>query len=231
MNKKLIALLSATFIINISAHRILKDISKFLPENPVILEAGSYDGDIATIMSEMWPKGTIHTFEPVPLLFLKTKAKNFNRKNVRCYQIALGKNSGRAPLYVSINAQNEISQSSSLLEPKDHLRFYQDIKFNNSIEVQTMNLDEWATENSVDHIDLMWLDIQGAEFDMLKAAPHMLKKVKLIYTKIAFAETYKNIPLYSQVRPWLESNGFTVIFDEVCGSAKAEGYALFIRIS
>lgn len=229
MNKNLI-IFSLLFCLKLTAHRILNDMPRFLPENPVILEAGAFDGEDALRMSQLWSKATIHTFEPVPLLFLKTKAKTFNCKNVHCHQLALSGQTGRAQFYVSSDAQNEISGSSSLLEPKDHLKFYQDIKFNNIIEVQTMNLDEWAEANNIDHIDFMWLDMQGAEFDMLKSAPNILKTVKLIFMEVAFAQTYKNIPLYQEVRAWLESQGFVVIFDETCGAAKAEGNALFIRV-
>lgn len=229
MYKRIALILCATTFLTSKSHWILNDLKKFLPENPVILEAGAFDGEDALRMSGLWPAGMIHTFEPVPLLFLKTKAKTFNCKNVRCYQLALSEQTSRAQFFVSSNAQNEISGSGSLLEPKDHLKFYPDIKFNNGIEVQTINLDEWAQANQIDHIDFMWLDMQGAELAMIKAAPEILKTVKLIFMEIAFKETYKNVPLYPEVRAWLESQGFVVIFEETCGAAKAEGNALFYR--
>lgn len=229
MNKLSFLLLLSLTSFQIHAHRLLPSLAQFLPENPVILEAGAYDGEHSLQMSELWPKGKIHIFEPVPLLFLKTKAKTFNRKNVCCYQLALSSQTGKENFYVSSDPETEISRSSSLLEPKNHLTLYPTVKFNKRIEVPTINLDEWAALNNVDHIDLMWLDMQGNEFNVLKAAPNMLKTAKVIFIKIAFTETYKNIPLYYEVRPWLESQGFKVISEETCGDAKAEGYALFIR--
>lgn len=229
MKKLLFLLLTSLISLNLSAHQLLPSLTQFLPENPVVLEAGAYDGEDALQMSQIWPKGTIHVFEPVPLLFLKAKAKTFNCKNVKCYQIALSSESGKAPFYLSSDSENDISRSGSLLEPKKHLWIYPDVAFKNKIEVQTLNLDEWALINNIDHIDFMRLDLQGAEFAILKAAPTILKTVKVIFIKIAFLETYKGIPFYHEVRPWLESQGFSVIFEQVCGSAKAEGYAIFIR--
>ena len=44
---------------------------KFLPENPVILEAGAHKGKDTVEMAKLWPAGTIHAFEPVPSLFKK----------------------------------------------------------------------------------------------------------------------------------------------------------------
>lgn len=229
MKKLSLFLLVSLTALQLSAHRMLPSMAQFLPENPVILAAGSYDGEDALNMSQVWPKSTIHTFEPIPLLFLKTKAKTFNCKNITCYQMALSNQSGRAQLYISSDPENDISRSSSLLEPKEHLKLYPDVKFNKSIEVQTINLDEWSQLNNINHVDMMWLDMQGAELDALKGAPNLLKTVKVVFIKIALLETYKNVPHYAVVRSWLESKGFTMIFEETCGAAKAEGYALFIR--
>lgn len=230
MNKLKLILLTLVFIhTHVWAHRLLPRIKSFLPENPVVLVAGCYDGEDMVTMTQIWPKGEIYGFEPVPLLFLKTKAKTFNCKNVHCYQLALSDQSGRAQFHLSSDPESDISRSSSLLEPKDHLKLYTNVKFNKSIEVQTINLDEWGQLNNVNHIDLLWLDMQGAELQVIKSAPMLLKTVKVLFTKIAFTETYKNIPLYSEVHPWLESQGFIEIFQETCGSAQAEGYAIFIR--
>jgi len=44
----------------------------FLPEKPVILEAGAHKGKDTVELAKIWPKGTIHAFEPVPTLFKKT---------------------------------------------------------------------------------------------------------------------------------------------------------------
>lgn len=229
MNKFSCLLLISLLHAPLMAHRLLPSMAQFLPENPIILEAGAYDGEDASRMSQIWPKGTIHTFEPVPLLFLKTKARTFNCNNVHCYQMALSDTSGRAIFYISGDQENDISRSSSLLEPKDHLRIYPSVAFKKQIEVQTINLDEWAQLHAIDHIDFLSLDVQGMEYAVLKEAPKMLKTVKVIMTKIAFVETYKDTPPYQEVREFLESQGFSVIFEETCGAAKAEGYALFIR--
>ena len=203
-----------------------KYIEQFLPRNPVILEAGAHIGVDTVEMAKMWPTSTIHAFEPVPKLYNQLIASTYQLPNVRCYELALSNISGRATFYVSGGAGDA---SSSLLKPKEHLLYHPQISFDEVIEVKTLTLDEWALQNGVDHIDFMWLDMQGTEFNMLKAAPQILKTTKVIFIKIAFTETYKNIALYSEVRPWLESQGFMLIYEEVCGAAKAEGNALFIR--
>lgn len=82
--------------------------------------------------------------------------------------------------------------SSSLLEPKGHLDFHQDITFTKKIVVDCFNLDNWAPANNIDRIDMMWLDMQEIEYKVLKAAPKMLKNVKVVYTEASSKENYKD---------------------------------------
>ena len=42
------------------------DIGRFIPADPVVVEAGAHDGTNTFEMAEFWPIATIHTFEPVP---------------------------------------------------------------------------------------------------------------------------------------------------------------------
>jgi FkbM family methyltransferase len=204
-------------------------IKHLLPENPIILEAGAYDGTDTITMAQLWPKATIYTFEPLPEMFYVLQSKVKNYKNIFCYPLALNDCTGKSLFYVSDFFNNETIASSSLLQPTGHLQFYPYIIFNKSIEIDTINLDEWAIKNKVNYIDFMWLDIQGAELKVLKAAPKILKTIKIIFMEVAFKETYKDMPLFSEINDWLLKQGFSLEFIEPCGQMKAEGNALYIR--
>lgn len=91
-----------------------------------------------------------------------------------------------------------------------------------------MNLDEWAVQNNVDHIDFMWLDMQGAEMKMLQGAPQILKNVSVIYTEVNFYEVYAGCPTYPEYRAWLESQGFKVVYEDI-KSWIDFGDVLFVR--
>jgi len=58
----------------------LYEIAKYLPVNPVIIEAGAYIGNDTLEMSKVWPKGRIYAFEPVPMLYEKLVVTFFLRK-------------------------------------------------------------------------------------------------------------------------------------------------------
>ena len=80
----------------------------------------------------------------------------------------------------------------------------------------------------VDHIDFMWLDMQGFELQMLKASEEMLSKVKCIHTEVSLKDTYKNAVHYSELRKWLEFKGFNVLM-EAWPQGADMGNVLFVR--
>jgi 2-O-methyltransferase len=196
---------------------------QFLPENPIILEAGAHKGKDTVEMAMLWPAGTIHAFEPVPALFKKLENNTRNLKNVHCYQLALGNNRGREIMYLSSGASDG---SSSLLPPKEHLNIFPTVYFDEELTVNTMTLDGWAESNNIQNIDFMWLDLQGMELNVLKSGKNILQTVTAIYTEVSSIEAYKDQTLYSDLNEWLTSNGFYIEREVV---DKGGGNVFFIR--
>ena len=179
----------------------------YLHANPVIVEAGAHIGLDTEEMSRLWPKGVIHAFEPVPELYEKLEQRTGHLRNVVRYPLAVADRSGRSKMFVSSGASDG---SSSLLTPKEHLDEHPDVRFDQAIEVRTITLDDWARQQGINHVDLLWLDMQGAELAAMMAAPHVLRTVKAIHLEVSLKEVYEGGPLYPEVRRWLEAQGFRV---------------------
>ena len=118
--------------------------------------------------------------------------------------------------------------SSSLLQPTGHLIDHPDTFFRETIMVRTMTIDDWAREQSINAIDLLWLDMQGLELAVLKASPQILKTVRVIHTEVSVREQYANTPLYPEVRSWLAEQGFRVEVEAIPPSWDG-GNVLFVR--
>ena len=131
-----------------------------LPDDPIIVDAGAHVGGDTQEMSRLWPRATVHAFEPVPDLFQKLTANTADRGSVRRYPLALGAETGTAEMFVSGGGSDA---SSSLLPPKEHLQINPHVSFEGRITVSTTTLDAWAQESGVGRIDFLWLDMQGAE--------------------------------------------------------------------
>lgn len=187
-------------------------IATYLPLNPTIVEAGAHIGVDTVQMSNLWPKGTIHAFEPIPELFSQLQRNTSQQDNICCYPMALGKQTGSTKIFVSSGRSDA---SSSLLPPKEHLTYHPDILFETEIQVPTITLDEWAEEQNIKKIDFLWLDLQGYELEVLKAAANVLESVQAIYTEVNLDETYAGVSLYPEMRQWLEVRGFKVIREDL----------------
>lgn len=198
-------------------------IAQFLPENPVIIEAGAHIGRDTKKMLKQWPQAKIHAFEPVPELFEELKKNTTPYSNVTCYPLALNNSSGTAQFYIS---SGRSTATSSLLAPKEYLIEHPTTVFEKTT-VTTITLDAWAEKYAIPHVDFMWLDMQGGELSALQAGMHLLKTVKALYTEVSFAERYEKNPLYATIKCWLERQGFSVQKEEFRTSAW--GNVLFIR--
>jgi len=180
-------------------------LAQFLPKNPIIIEAGAHKGRDALKFHAQWPESTLYCFEPVPHLFKQLKEATQHIPSIHCFNLALNDKKGAAVFYESVG---KIDAASSLFEPDEYFK-EKPIVFN-QIEVNTITLDQWAQNQNVTHVDLMWLDLQGAELSALKGAISLLPCVKAIHTEVNLIERYKGAPLYDELKLWLESQGFYV---------------------
>jgi FkbM family methyltransferase len=207
-------------------HAISKSLLvKLLPENPVIIDCGAHVGADSVELARIFPKGVVHSFEPVPEIFgyLKNSARKYS--NIVCYQLALSNQDGTAKMHVSSGSSNA---SSSLLKPTGHIENHPDVYFDNTIDAQTLTLDSWAVKNNVSRVDFLWLDMQGFELHMLKASNVILPKVKAIYTEVSVKETYENAVLYSEFKEWLTGQGFKVAIEAIPEGTDM-GNVLFVK--
>lgn len=81
-----------------------------------------------------------------------------------------------------------------------------------TIDIPLTTVDEFCKENNIHEIDILKIDVQGAELKVLEGSKNMLanKKIKLIYTESYFTQQYLNQPLFHEISMLLYENGFTL---------------------
>lgn len=204
---------------------------KYLPDNPIIIEAGAFKGDDTIKMAQAWPQGTIYAFEPMPEIFAQLYSNTQAYDNIYPVQLALGDRTGTAQFWPSEHPTKKgaFTQASSLLPPKERLT-WSNIPFAAPIAVQTITLASWACKEQLEHIDFLWLDVQGYELPVMQASEAFITTITLIYTEVHFVEAYKGQALYHEVKTWLELIGFTLIGKDFGDQPKwFFGNALFIN--
>jgi 2-O-methyltransferase len=186
-------------------------VAKFIPENPVIFEAGGHYGKDTVRFIEQWPKSNIISFEPNPNAFKNLKSNTMEFENVYAYNIAVNGYNGTALLNVCYGTTGEdpiFEGASSLLEASEGMKIHYG---GPKVEVPCVILDDWCGNNSVDHIDFMWLDLEGLELQILASSPRILDTVKVIYTETNFFEFRKGTTQFSELKAFLEKSGFKML--------------------
>jgi FkbM family methyltransferase len=182
-------------------------LKQYIPEDAVIVEAGAHHGIDTMRFAQLWPAGRIYAFEPVPHLYEHLQRNTGPYPNVRTYQLALGDRDAAMRMWLS---DRKHDYSSSLLEPREHLHEFPEIRFEETTSVQVTTLATWAAHEGIDRIDGMWLDMQGYELAMLKAAGRILETTRAIILEVSATELYAGLPLWPEVQAWLESQGFRI---------------------
>lgn len=218
-------------MIAFKSHQALEYIKPYLPANPVIVEAGAYKGKETIALATQLPQGIVHAFEPVAEIFTQLQSNCAHLPNVRLYPMALSNSTGTKMMHIAEHPERPgmPSQGSSLHAPQERLA-HSPLIFPHTIHVPAITLDEWAKRNNVDHVDLLWLDLQGHEKTVMESSPNILSTVRVIYTEVEFIQAYEGHVQYPELKQWLESQGFTMIGKDFPDNPTwFFGNALFIR--
>jgi FkbM family methyltransferase len=174
----------------------------------VIFDAGAYVGDVTRTYRNIFPRAIIYCFEPFPDSFAKL-SQLADGKSIKCYQTALCEVNGRTKLQVN----SDPSCNSLLPRPKSGTRYYPDKAQNRGqIEIETQTLDTFCGKEDISVIDILKLDVEGAEIKVLQGASEKLgkKQIKLIYTEIVFVPHYERGCLFYEVTGFLDKYGYTL---------------------
>ena len=79
------------------------------------------------------------------------------------------------------------------------------VKFEKTITVSTCRLDDWCAENGVKQVDFIWMDVQGAEGDVIAGAPKILQETRFLYTEYSNKELYDGQPSLKRLLAQLPS--------------------------
>ena len=169
--------------------------------NPVILEIGCNDGEQTLWFDSLFEMPQIYCFEPDPRAIKRFKANVRDLPNIHLYPVALSNSSGEAIFHQSHGQASDPERiammpdgwdlSGSLHKPKEHLDYYPWVKFDSTIRVKTLTLDQWYQESGLVQIDFIWMDVQGAELDVIQGGRQALAQTKFLYTEYSVRELYE----------------------------------------
>jgi FkbM family methyltransferase len=175
---------------------------------PIVIDGGANVGEYSIAVHDIKPEATVYAFEPVSGTFLKLQENVAHCSNVTPVQKGLYKE----------NKEQEIH----LFPSTTHSSLY-DIKGwkHTSEETETIALttgDSFLEAHDITNIDLLKIDIEGAEYDAIKGFEKSLRAGKI--RAIQFEYGYINITtkkLLIDYYEYFESVGYIIgkIFPKV----------------
>ena len=154
---------------------------------------------------EYFPSSEIIGFEIDKELCDKMNSKA--SKGVKYYPHALGERNEKKKLY---NTQNPMC--TSLYKPNESLiSLYNNLEVSylkNETETETIALDTFVSKHNIDEIDLIKIDVQGAELDVFKGGKNSIKNVLNIICEVEFVSIYENQPLFGDINNFLSQYEF-----------------------
>ncbi len=169
--------------------RLSRLINRLETPTPMILDVGANIGQSIEKFKHEWPDSQIHSFEPNPSTFLTLSSMWSEVTGVFPSNIALTDTIGNVPFYAT-----RISELASLLPPSERMQFLSsENKYDfESLNIEADTLDNYCRKSDISKIDLLKIDVQGAELSVLKGAQSMLKNntISIIYVESIFADCY-----------------------------------------
>ena len=93
----------------------------------------------------------------------------------------------------------------------DHIEKY--IQY--EIEIPCTRLDTFCRKNNINKIDIIWMDLQGAELKALQSLGFLLETVKIIHTELEVNPMYEGQCVFNDVHKFLLDNQFDLDWGDV----------------
>jgi len=175
---------------------------------PIIFDVGAHAGEMAKRYRKIFPNAKIYSFEPILDCFNHLRELFKADNDLHVFPFAISDQPGEKEFFINQNLG-----SSSLLSSTSrgkNLWGNRALETHSQTKVQCQTLDQFCSENDIEHIHLLKLDIQGAELDALRGAERILESgmVDIIFTEISISQSYNNQGDFHQILSLLNEFNF-----------------------
>jgi FkbM family methyltransferase len=176
----------ATFVEVERAERIFY--LETLREGMTVFDVGANVGELTLLFSRfVGAGGVVHAFEPCEQAFerLESICRAASLRNVRLNRLALAED--EAPVSMHVYDEEHMSWNTRAARPLDDYGI--DLKPLSVEEAPATTLDLYCERNGIIGVDLLKIDVEGAEFQVMLGAGRMLREKRVRCVTFEFGQT------------------------------------------
>ena len=182
----------------------------------VIFDVGSRDCLQSIEFYDTFPNAKIYAFEcnPNTLNICKKNIENY-KDRIDLIEGVVCDYDGHVTFY-PINQEktkttwkNGNPRSSSIF--KSNGKYTIETYVQDEIKANCHRLDSVMKNYDIDNVDIIWMDLQGAELLALKGLGAHLDNVKYICTEVSYKEMYSGQVMYNELNNFILSNDFSIL--------------------
>ncbi len=179
-------------------------------QKPIIFDCGAKYGSSVERFKKLYPNSEIHCFEPVKTSIQKIQENFKNNNSIILNNCGVGDTNEKKVFNeyegrVGISSFREIKKDTAwavdrLNEEKEPKKY----------EVNIITLDKYCSENNINEINIMKIDVQGYETNVLEGAKNLLKlsKIDLIEMELHHDNLYNFESSYYELEKYLIPNKY-----------------------
>jgi FkbM family methyltransferase len=172
------------------------DQQRLIPDAKMIFDVGANVGQTAKTYRRLFPSAQIWSFEPFPESY---ESLCRSLADQRFHPVPLALSDQIASTELNIGAA---SITNSLLR--------RETDTGQTIQIQTDTVDHFCSEHGISSIDILKVDVEGAENRVFKGAQKMFSQqaIRSVFVEVYFDPVYEGMPLMWDLHAQLCEFGF-----------------------
>jgi len=152
--------------------------------NLVIFDVGGHHGQSIKFFKRLYPDAEIFSFEPQKASYeiLRLRVAKWRYKGISTYQFGLGDLTKTIDFHESALSETSTfilpNKDSLYLKKKNRFLFQKKANLFKLISTNITTLDNFVSENKVNMIDILKIDVEGFELKVIQGASLTLTKIK-----------------------------------------------------
>jgi FkbM family methyltransferase len=182
----------------------------YLKPGKVAFDVGAFQGDAAVLFAKaVQPGGSVHAFEATEASFGRLKANSVAAQcaNVILNHCAVCDQTGT----ITFNVYDSDHLSWSSLASRPLEKYGIDVKPAQKVTVPAVTIDAYCAVRGIRAVDLLKLDVEGAEYQAMRGAEDMFKSHRIACCAFEFGQTtfdMGNTP--ADITRFLERMGYEI---------------------